>query len=256
MVLTKRIAHVSYDGTDYHGFSISPGKRTIQQTIEETVSRIVDIPSLCFPIDFTSRTDKGVHAIDQVITFMLPDYFDDKKFLLMVNQRLPQDIRFQQLSAIPDTYDLREKVLAKKYQYTLSNENKNPFISRYAWTLPTLPDYLKLSSFLQLMVGEHDFTSLAKESYRYHSTVCRVNSIVCDPKTPSAIIITIEGTRFLYNMVRRMIGFSVFLTFKNKSLCFTFEELVTRYFSQTNMRAPSSGLTLLKVILDDDSSNI
>ena len=124
---TKRIAHVSYDGTDYHGFSISPGKSTIQETIEEVLSKIIDDTSGSSHIDFTSRTDRGVHAMDQVITFFMPDFFDDQKLLFILNQRLPSDIRFQQLSTVPDSYLLRDKILTKLYRYTLSNDCKNPF---------------------------------------------------------------------------------------------------------------------------------
>jgi tRNA pseudouridine38-40 synthase len=253
MPLVKRLGHVAYDGTDYHGFSISIGKKTVQQTIEETLVKIVNEPSIPAHIDFTSRTDAGVHAQDQVVTFFAPDYFDNHKLLLILNQRLPGDIRFQSLTNISDSFNLRDHVNAKIYQYLVSDDRKNPFISRYAWTIHQLPDILLIKSFLDVMVGKHDFSSLAKESYRYSSTICTIFRIVCYQKSLSEMIIEIEGDRFLYNMVRRIVGFSIFLAIKNKSPQSTFEDLINQYLHQTNMRAPASGLTLLKVILSCDS---
>lgn len=250
MLLAKKLCHVSYDGTNYHGFSISIGKITIQQIIEETLARIICNPGVSSHIDFSSRTDAGVHAFDQLITFYVPEYFESNKLQLILNQRLPSDIRIQSLSDVEDSFNLRDKIKAKVYQYTISNEVINPFKNRYVWTMFKLPDLSLLNCFLKTMVGEHDFSVLAKESYRYSSTLCQINKIECFQTSLSEICIQIQGDRFLYNMVRRMVGFAVHLTIKNKPLFNTFEELVVKYKSQTNMRAPSCGLVLLKVILD------
>ena len=254
MPITKRLAHVAYDGSDYYGFSVSVGKKTIQDTIESTLGNIFDDPKLPSHIDFTSRTDKGVHALDQVITFSAPDYFEDNKLLLILNQRLPTDIRFQSLVSVPESFNLRDRVKSKVYRYIISEDQKNPFVSRYCWVIPKKPDEKKLNQFLQLMAGEHDFSTFAKESYRYATTVCHIFRIECKSTTSlSEIEIEIEGNRFLYNMVRRIIGFSVFLTLKQKSIPSTFEDLIDGYKSQTNMRAPACGLTLLKVFLESGS---
>jgi tRNA pseudouridine38-40 synthase len=250
----KILAHVAYDGSDYFGFSISVGKKTIQQTIENTLIRIFNEPLFPLHLEFTSRTDKGVHAFDQLITFFAPDYFDDQKLLLILNQRLPLDIRIQSLITVPDSFFLRDRVKSKVYQYSLSEDRKNPFTSRYSWILSKNPDIDKLNQVLQLMVGCRDFALFAKERYRYSSTVCNISRISCQPIFAlSKIEIEIEGDRFLYNMVRRIIGFSVFLTIKKKNIPSTFEELISCYKSQTNMRAPACGLTLKHVFLVVDS---
>jgi tRNA pseudouridine38-40 synthase len=253
MQLIKKISHISYDGSEYRGFSISIGKKTIQQRIEETLSKIFDDPSIPSHIEFCSRTDAGVHAIDQLITFFVPNYFDNYKLLLILNQRLPCDIRIQSISSVNDSYNLRDKIKSKVYQYIISNDKKNPFINRYAWTISRLPDFKQLNLFLKVMEGKHDFSLLAKECKRYSTTICEIFKIVTYQKSISELIIEIEGDRFLYNMVRRIIGFTVFLTLKQKTVPSTFEELIDQYQSQTNMRAPACGLFLYKVILFDDS---
>lgn len=249
MQTNKRLCRVAYDGANYSGFSRSYEKKTIQQTIEDVLERIFDNSSLPSQIEFVSRTDKGVHALDQLITFSAPPYFESGKMLYILNQRLPLDIRVLSVYDVANDFNLHDQVKSKIYKYSLSKDINNPFISQYYWILRKLPDLQSLDQFLQLMVGEHDFALLAKESYRYASTVCRIYNIACTQNLEKEIKIEIEGNRFLYNMIRRMIGFAVFLSINQKTCPETYEEMISIYLHQTNMLAPASGLTLQKVNL-------
>jgi tRNA pseudouridine38-40 synthase len=158
------------------------------------------------------------------------------------------------LSDVPDSFNLRDQIKAKIYHYTISNNKKNPFISRYAWTIQHLPEIGKLNQFFSVIKGKHDFSMFAKESYRYSSTICEIFRIESNlSNNANEIIIEIEGDRFLYNMVRRIIGFAVYLALKQKISQPTFEKLTFVYINQTNMRAPACGLSLYRVILFGDS---
>jgi len=251
MPYQKRLGSVSYDGTNYSGFSISIGKTTVQQVLEEKITKVfTPIEKTKNFIEFTSRTDAGVHALDQLIVFDAPDYFENQKLKSILNQRKPHDIVFNWIQSVPNTYNLRDDVLSKEYVYVISSSPDNLFLNRYSWAIRKPPNLSSLNNLLSLLIGKHDFACFSKESRRYESTICEIYELECKQNERVPIItIRINGNRFLYNMIRRIIGFSIFLCEKDRTIPCTYEELISQYRSQTSMRAPSSGLFLAKVNL-------
>jgi len=102
----KYLASISYDGSDYYGFTKSTGKRTIQESIEESLKRICKKYSFIINLKCASRTDKGVHALNQLITFFLPIDISDEILLKTINLKLCGSIRFRWIKHIEVDFSL------------------------------------------------------------------------------------------------------------------------------------------------------
>ncbi len=240
------LARCSYDGADYAGFAKSPPKNTVQETIEQTLIRLFEDQYPCQSIKGGSRTDKGVHAFDQCFTFQAPYQIGTEKLKAILNRHLPGSIRINSIAGIDDQYNLHQQITSKTYLYIIYHEKViSPFLSRYVWHETRFFSENHWNALLELLQGEKDFRLFAKEAYRYESTICNLEQARAwsVPNMP-ATILCFKGNRFLYNMVRRMIGFSHMMLQKKAPLPSTYQELTSKYASWMTLRAPANGLYL------------
>jgi tRNA pseudouridine38-40 synthase len=253
-VFTHFLARCSYDGADYSGFAKSPPHSSIQETIEEALSRLFGNNS---PINQgvagSSRTDKGVHALDQCITFHAPPGINPYTLKSILNHHLPSSIRILSLNPVPDSYNLHRQIGSKSYLYLIyHNQDISPFLGRYVWHEERQFSQEQWNELFKIMEGERDFRVFAKESYRYESTICRLEKISAFslPEIP-ATALYFKANRFLYNMIRRIVGFTFLVLLRQVGIPSTFEELIDKYGKWTTQRAPASGLYLYRTYLFD-----
>lgn len=252
MNFKKYLASVSYDGSDYFGFTKLIDKANIQQEIERVLVSIFKKEEVFNPnIKCASRTDAGVHAIGQLILFSLPDnVIPSFKLVDIINSRLSPFVKFNWITQVDKDFDLFSHILSKEYVYLLSRKPLSPFTERFLFYYNYEIDFDRLKNVFKLFEGEHDFSMFAKESNRYKSTICNLEAAdVQYLEEKELIVFYLKGNRFLYNMVRRLVGFALLASNINKMPQLFEDYFYPPYLKLTTQKVPSNGLYLLRVNL-------
>jgi tRNA pseudouridine38-40 synthase len=150
---------LAYDGTDFSGWQIQPGKLTIQGELQAALGRITGESPLP---QGSGRTDAGVHALAQVASFSLNANIPPENLLRALNRTLPPSIRILTSSTMPGTFHARHSAIAKTYEYRVFCEAIcPPFLARYVHMCPWSMDVEALQSSARLFQGRHNFLSFA-----------------------------------------------------------------------------------------------
>jgi len=194
---------VEYDGTDFSGFQRIPGRRTIQGEIEKAIRRVMkeDIR-----IAAAGRTDAGVHALGQVVSFETACAIPMDRVAIALNSILPADISVRSAAKAPPEFHARYSALSRTYRYTILNsESPCAMLRRYALWVRRRLDENAMRCAAQSLVGTHDFASFCmKESddeitvrELRRAEVCRVGDLVS---------VTLKASSFLWSMARIIVG--------------------------------------------------
>jgi len=198
---------IAYDGTDYHGWQVQPGFKTVQETLNLAASSLIGRKTC---VHGASRTDAGVHALGQVGLIEADTPIPTENFSRALNDRLPQDIAILDAEDAPWRLDVIGDVKRKLYRYTIyTGKVRSVLDIRYCWHLPVHLDVEAMNTAAQLLVGTHDFRSFASAADRRESTVrtiFRCEATRCAGDKQDWISIEVEGDGFLYNMVRNIAG--------------------------------------------------
>lgn len=206
---------VQYRGKHYFGSQIQfeNGKEidnpTVQGELEKAIRTLLEsrtqINNRPIKTIFSGRTDKGVNALGQVVHF---DYDKDivaSKFVYQMNEILPNDISVNNLRNVPDSFHAQKSAKSRYYKYELVNRKyKQAFdgdILRVKYEL----DIERMQCALNFLLGEHDFSSFKSSGTLNPSKVCFITRAEVE-KQGDRVFVHLEGDRFLYNMVRTIIG--------------------------------------------------
>jgi tRNA pseudouridine38-40 synthase len=196
---------VAYDGTEYSGWQVQPNGITIQEILQDTLSRISQHPVM---ITGSGRTDAGVHALGQVAHFTLEKELDPSKLIHSLNSLLPKDIRIRILEIAPSGFHSRYSARSKIYHYHLTTGFPDPFRRRYSTHFPYPLNMDDVKAAAKCFVGTHDFTSFANEASAGSASRDAVREIyrldVIDEE--HGYRFEFEGEGFLYKMVRNIMG--------------------------------------------------
>ena len=195
---------IAYDGSGYHGWQRqSDGICSVQQTIEETMMRIVNHP---VSLRAAGRTDTGVHAEGQVANFCTDTPIPTARLAHAINSRLPRDIRIKKSEEAPDDFDAMVSVKSKLYRYTIFNHsNLPPQMDKYCYHYYRNCETTPMLVTAQKLIGEHDFASFASSGNKRQTTVR--NLLRCQVwKKFHWLYFDLEATGFLYHMVRNIVG--------------------------------------------------
>ena len=233
---------LSYDGTDFHGWQRQPKKRTVQGTLEDSLTQITQKK---INITGAGRTDAGVHAQAQVANFKASLSMDDDELFRALNSLLPQDVRLTSLERTDLDFHARKMAKSKIYQYRIVNStNISPFIMRYVLHWPSSLKVQSMREAALLFIREADFTSFS--SNRLLDPVRKVTRSELHKKG-NEIIYTVEANGFLRYMVRTMAG-TLLEVGKGKLLPEQIEALFRKKErSLASPTAPAKGLCLIKV---------
>ncbi|MBI5699108.1 tRNA pseudouridine(38-40) synthase TruA [Candidatus Saganbacteria bacterium] len=239
---------LQYDGTDFSGFAAQPGKRTIRSELEKALLKLFKKPVKFFA---ASRTDAGVHALGQVISFNSKLKIQKAKLRYVLNNLLPEDIRVVKTEEAGGKFNARFSAKSKKYEYLIFNGGDIPVLLRkLAWQVK-LP--LKLSAMrraAKYLIGKHDFTSFCAAGAREGSKVRTIYRIVLRKVKRYGITllaIEIEGNGFLYRMVRNIVGTLLEVGTGRFEPDRVKEVLKVKDRRKAGRCAPSRGLYLMKV---------
>jgi len=265
---------LAYDGTDFAGSQIQPNQRTVQGELEGALQEIAAIPTRAI---FAGRTDRGVHALGQVVAMELPAWSASASDLLRaLNTRLPGDLAAIDAAPCGESFNPRFEAVWREYRYWIALGVFSPFLGRYAWNRRAELDADAVRAGAQRLVGTHDFASFAgggegvpwsQRATKPRGTGrtifrcdCReVQSRVGPGSDESARVLEVRvaADGFLPHMVRNIVGALLDVGQGRRDPEWINELLAERDRRLGPAMAPAHGLTLTRVgysgdVLDED----
>jgi tRNA pseudouridine38-40 synthase len=193
-------ARVEYDGTDFAGFQVQPGKRTVQGVLETALARLGD--GVEQRIDGAGRTDAGVHAWWQVIGFTYAGRLTETELGRALDALLPPDLSVSDVRRAPAGFNPRHAARYREYRYTVWNGPRSPLRERVALGVRAPLDAAAMERAGLVFIGRHDFRSLGATRRSSVRTV----SMVRVRREGRLVTIDVRADSFLRGMVRRMVA--------------------------------------------------
>ncbi|MGD9497320.1 MAG: tRNA pseudouridine(38-40) synthase TruA [Armatimonadota bacterium] len=236
---------VQYDGTDYHGFQRQPQVPTIQQELEDALARVL---GHAVRVTAAGRTDAGVHALGQCVTFETDRPIPLERIVPAVNAVLPAAVSALSAQAVPEGFHPRHHAVAKLYGYRILNrELPSPFIGRYAWHVPQPLDVRLMQEAADRLLGTHDFVAFSSAGGSPQDTVRTLTRLDVE-RHGELVELRAEADGFLYMMVRRLAATLVEVGLGRLALESVPLILHSRDRTRVPAVAPPQGLSLIKVI--------
>jgi len=264
---------LSYDGAEFSGWQVQPAANTVQGTLASAIGRITGEKVLP---QGSGRTDAGVHALAQLMTFVTESSIPTENFLKAMNDILPASVRVLQVTEAPADFHARHSARAKTYRYRIYREAIcPPFLARYVWHYPYPLAEEAMARSAALVVGEHDFTSFAavdpergeaagvgpatgslplrsgQAPTRFHTSTAasNVRNIFASSweRMGEELVYTVRGSGFLHHMVRNLVGTFILIGKGTLKVEDVSRILDARNRSTAGATAPAGGLYLVGV---------
>lgn len=249
---------ITYRGTNYRGWQRQDGTPTVQGEIEAALRRLVGEPVMTRG---SSRTDTGVHALDQVAAFDTTSTIPPERFAAAINANLPADIRVLHSREVSPEFDPIGDCVRKRYCYLIDDGPiLSPFLRGLVWDYRFgRLDVEAMRAAAQYFPGEHDFASFQSQGSPRRSTVRTIFDIsvarrpapglmpVVDEgnETSNVIAICVEGSGFLYHMVRTMAGTLAAVGSGKRPPDWIADVIAARTRCAAGINAPPDGLYLV-----------
>lgn len=241
---------IAYDGTHFFGWATQPGHRTLQDLIEEAISRIsqTNIDSIV-----AGRTDAGVHATGQVIHVDVPDAMFERDLTYLdlrykLNRILDEDVRIMNVSDAPQGFHARFSALRRYYSYKiLDNNDVIAPLSRHdvaSWYRPL--DAARMNEASKLLLGHHDFAAFCK--FKVGGTTIRtLEKYEWHRSDEGLLVADVVADAFCYSMVRNLVGAVVCVADGRQSPAWIAQLLANKERVSDSLVFPARGLTLYQV---------
>ena len=241
---------IAYDGTRFSGWATQPGRRTMQDLVEEAIARIsrTNIESIV-----AGRTDAGVHATGQVIHVDVPDAMFDRELNYLdlrfkLNRILDEDIRIMAISDAPPGFHARFSALRRYYSYKIiDNNDVIAPLGRYdvaSWYRSLDVDAMNEAS--KLLLGHHDFAAFCK--FKVGGTTIRtLEKYEWRRDDQGLLVADVVADAFCYSMVRNLVGAVVCVADGRQDPAWISSLLANRERVSDSLVFPARGLTLYKV---------
>ena len=242
----QALLEVQYDGTNYSGFQRQLNAITVQEKLEDALALIF---GQSLRVTAASRTDAGVHALGQRVSFFVEKlYVPLPKLPYVINAKLPPDISVVGSLEVPDSFNPRFDAKFKTYTYSFYNAPfRNPLKSRYSVFVPKKLDLEAMSLAAGFFVGVHDFATFCAAGGSQKTTVREVFSCKCEPSASGDVVLTITGNGFLYNMVRIIAGTLYYVGIGKIPVSSIPDIIHSRQRTRAGKTMPPHGLTLVEV---------
>lgn len=238
---------VEYDGTAYSGWQRQSNAVSVQEKIEDAICALTGVR---VGVTGASRTDAGVHALGQRVHFDNPGRIPAERYALALNTCLPPDIRVTDSREVPDDFHARFCAKGKRYRYLILNRNHAGALTRNTHMHVSFAlDAEKMHREAQALIGTHDFKAFAASGSVVKDTV-RTITAASVTRTGDEIRIEVEGTGFLYNMVRIIAGTLTYVGQSKLPEGTLARAIETGDRLDLGITAPAHGLTLMEVFYD------
>jgi len=254
--MARRIAlRLAYEGTRYSGWQMQPERTTVQGTLAAAIREVSGedvVPK------GASRTDAGVHALDQVAAFTSTSGHAAEVWVRALNAKLPPDVAIRQGREVAPEFDPVSAAVGKRYRYRIHDAPWRPVLDRQlVWRWRGRLDDDRMREAAAALVGEHDFTSFETTPSTRLSKVRTIHALdVLRPPLASdapgaEVWIEVEGNGFLYNMVRIIVGSLMMVGAGRRSPQWLGEALAARSRPAAGPTAPPQGLVLAAIDLGE-----
>jgi tRNA pseudouridine38-40 synthase len=193
---------IEYDGSMFHGFQSQANAPSVQEALESALSQI---PAQPLRITAAGRTDAGVHATGQVISFDSPVQRPLRAWLRGTNALTPAGVKVTWAREVDDAFHARRSAVARRYQYLFYEaEAPSPLLMGRAVQVPALDDEA-MHRAAQVLVGEHDFTSFRAAGCQSHTAYRCIHRISVQ-RAEALVVLDVTANAFLLHMVRNIAG--------------------------------------------------
>lgn len=247
---------VAYDGTEFFGWQWQPERRTVQGVLEKAIHRVT---GETLRVVASGRTDAGVHALGQAVSFETNSHLTAEVLQRALNANLPADVVVLAASDAPAGFNAIDDARSKRYRYVIHNHPwRDVFRRQYAWHIHYQLDVQRMHEAARCLQGRHDFKSFESSGSSRVSTVRTVYDVTvsrfCEGEG-ARIEIEVEADGFLYNMVRNVVGTLVDVGRGRRPASWITELLALRDRRQAGATAPPHGLYLVHVNFENDSEH-
>ena len=236
---------LEYDGTRYVGWQFQPNGPSVQAEVERALTTLHHAPRR---VTAAGRTDSGVHALGQVVSFPEAAPLPLVAYVKGMNALLPQDVAVRAASLEPDTFDARRSASGKRYRYRIVNGATRAPLSRLqAWQVFRPLDVAAMQAAAAPLVGTHDFAAFQASDCESRHAVREVRrlEVVAGPGAELAVVV--EATAFVKHMVRNIVGTLVEVGLGRRNPAGMPDLLAGRDRTQAGRTAPPQGLVLEEV---------
>jgi tRNA pseudouridine38-40 synthase len=237
------MARVEYDGTDFAGFQLQPGTRTVQGELEAALARVTDGER--HAVDGAGRTDAGVHASGQVIAFTYRGRLSAAELGRALGAILPPDVAIRDVRRVRSGFHPRYAARYREYRYTVWNGPRSPLRERQALGVRVPLDTAAMARAGSVLEGRHDFRAFGADD---RTTVRTVHSVRVR-RTGSLVTIDVRADAFLRGMVRRIVAVLLEVGRGKMDEAAVAAALVADEPALDGATAPAKGLCLRRVAL-------
>jgi tRNA pseudouridine38-40 synthase len=236
---------IAYDGTDYCGWQVQPGRPTIQGLLE---TALAELEGAAVKLHGSGRTDAGVHALAQVASFHLANPIPAPNLRKALNRLLPEAVRVLLVEEAADDFHARYSARAKTYEYRIWREEIcPPLLSRYVLPFPYRLDEDRMRQAAPRLCGTRDFRSLAANDGEPHESTVRTVFSSTLERHGEQLRYRVRGSGFLRHMVRNAVGTLLEVGRGNLAPADIDRILEAKHRAAAGPTAPARGLFLVEV---------
>jgi len=235
---------IEYEGTNYHGWQIQANALSIQQIIQDVLSKITRAEVILIG---AGRTDAGVHASGQVANFHTDSKMPPNAFQRALNSILPKDIVISKAEEVDDAFHSRYSAISRVYKYTILNRAyPSVFARNFAYFIPHQLNISNMTAMCETLVGTMDFSSFQRTGSSRENPICTMQEARCW-REGDFVYMQFEADSFLRGMVRAIVGTLLKLNQNIDAIEQLREILALRDRSAAGQSAPAHGLCLMEV---------
>ena len=239
--MKKILFIISYNGTNYYGSQIQPDKVTIQSKLDDAF-KILNINTT---LEFSGRTDKGVHAFKQSISCFIPMYWDDlKRFRTTFNKLLPKSIFIRKVKFVDDQFHARFSAKKREYRYLISSKETTPFNNDFVTYYKKI-DIFKIKEAIKYFIGIHDFEYFSKKGSDPVSYTREIYDIKFY-KYNDIYVLNFKANSYLRSQIRMIVDFIMKIS-QDKLTIKQLKDQINKEKLISWTLAPANGLYLSKI---------
>lgn len=233
----------SYFGKAYHGWQKQPNAITVQEVLEDAMSKLLRNKT---DLVGAGRTDTGVHARQMFAHFDYENIYDLQELIYRLNAFLPSDISVIDIKKVQPDAHARFHALQRTYEYYIVTK-KNPFLNDSAHYIFQELDMAKMNEAAELLLGKKDFECFSKSNTDVYTNICTIEKAVWI-KGNDQLIFTVTADRFLRNMVRAIVGTLLNVGMDKYPVANVNTILKSKDRTKAGVSVPAKGLYLTSII--------